>query len=93
MAAIRVVAEFDLAGFSEHVNRNLPGYQRPLFLRLLRDQMRVTATFKHQKVQYREEGYDLRKVEDPLFVLVDGAYTELTEALATRIEAGELTPS
>ena len=39
------------------VVEQLPGYQRPYFLRIQRD-MRITGTFKHQKVDYRSEGYD-----------------------------------
>jgi len=48
--------------------KELPGYARPLFLRFL-PSMEVTGTFKHQKVHLRNEGIDLTKVQDPIYVL------------------------
>jgi acyl-CoA synthetase (AMP-forming)/AMP-acid ligase II len=45
MAAIRADETFDLEGFADHVRDNLAKYQRPLFLRLLRGEMRATSTF------------------------------------------------
>ncbi|CAE7409069.1 Slc27a4 [Symbiodinium natans] len=48
--------------------KELPSYARPLFLRFL-PSMEVTGTFKHQKVQLRNEGIDLTKVQDPVYFL------------------------
>ncbi|CAE7270998.1 Slc27a4 [Symbiodinium necroappetens] len=48
--------------------KELPGYARPLFLRFL-PSMEITGTFKHQKVHLRNEGIDLTKVQDPIYVL------------------------
>ncbi|CAE7714080.1 Slc27a4 [Symbiodinium pilosum] len=48
--------------------KELPGYARPMFLRFL-PSMEVTSTFKHQKVQLRNDGIDLTKVQDPIYVL------------------------
>ena len=53
MVALRTSEGFDLERFATFAADKLPGYQRPHFVRLLRE-MRTTATFKHQKGDYRE---------------------------------------
>jgi acyl-CoA synthetase (AMP-forming)/AMP-acid ligase II len=90
MAAIGVDDGFDLAGFAEFVRAHLPGYQRPRFLRLLRGEMRVTGTFKHQKVDYREEGFDPNRIDDPLYRLDGDRFVPIDAAVFARIESGEL---
>lgn len=92
MAAIRTDEDFDLRVFADHVRDNLAKYQRPLFLRLLQQEMRMTSTFKRQKVEYREEGFDLRRVEDPLYVLMEGSYHAMDRDLFSKIEGGECVP-
>lgn len=44
----------------------LPNYAQPLFVRVVKDTTETT-TFKQQKFQLREEGYDLARVHDPLY--------------------------
>jgi len=87
MASLRVAEGFSLEAFNAFVLERLPVYQRPYFLRLLRDEMRVTGTFKHQKNDYRREGYDPGAVADPLYFLDGERYVpldaELFEALRT----------
>ncbi|MFW6094067.1 MAG: long-chain-acyl-CoA synthetase [Pseudomonadota bacterium] len=80
----------DLAAFSEFVNRELPSYARPVFLRIEAD-IPVTGTFKLVKSRLREEGYDLDRVEDPLYVMKPGSnvYEPLDRAFATVIARGE----
>lgn len=92
MAAVKTDADFDLDAFARHVNTELASYQRPLFLRRLEGRMNVTGTFKHQKVAYRDEGWDPARVDDPLHALVDGRYEPLDAALAERIRRGEVVP-
>ncbi len=89
MAAITVDDRFDLDAFAAFVRGKLPAYQRPRFLRLLRGDMRITGTFKHQKVDYRQEGFDPRKVEDSLFVLDGEGYAPVDEQRFAQIESGE----
>jgi len=48
--------------------KELPKYAQPLFLRFLPD-MDITGTFKHQKVQLREDGCDPNSVKDDMFWL------------------------
>jgi len=89
MAAVVVDVDFDVDAFAGFVMERLPKYQRPRFLRILAGEMRVTGTFKHQKVDYRREGYDPRKIDDPLYVLDGSAYVALDHELHSRIESGE----
>jgi acyl-CoA synthetase (AMP-forming)/AMP-acid ligase II len=91
MASLRVSESFDLAVFARHVHNALPRYARPLFLRLQKD-MRVTGTLKHQKTEYREEGYDPGRVTDPLFALLGPNYVPLTAELHAEIRSGKAVP-
>jgi len=90
MAAINVSDAVDLDRFAEFITTRLPGYQRPCFLRVLRDQMRVTGTFKHQKVDYREEGFDPNRIDDPLYLLEGDGFVPIDAAVFLRIENGQL---
>jgi acyl-CoA synthetase (AMP-forming)/AMP-acid ligase II len=89
MASLRVDSSFDLEAFGAYVAEKLPGYARPYFIRLLED-MQVTATLKHQKVDYRAEGFDPTVVRDPLYFLDGTRYAALDEALYRRLMAGEV---
>ncbi|MBT4162993.1 MAG: long-chain-acyl-CoA synthetase [Gammaproteobacteria bacterium] len=66
--------EIDLAGISSHIVRNLPGYARPVFIRLLED-LPTTSTHKLQKNDLRDQAFHLDHVNDHLFVLRPGEET------------------
>lgn len=76
-----------LTAFYKHATANLPSYAVPLFLRL-QQQMQITGTFKHQKVQLRNEGFDPSKVKDPLYYLEGGTYRKLDMAAYSKITQG-----
>jgi len=93
MAALTLeegVDALDLEGFSEYVNRELPSYARPIFLRI-EPEIDVTGTFKMVKGKLREEGYDLDRVSDPLYVMKPGneRYEPLDREFADSIARGE----
>jgi len=92
MAAIKTDARFDFETFTRRVSSELASYQRPIFVRILEGEMNITGTFKHQKVEYREQGWDLSRISDPLFVLVDGGYRALDPELAGQISRGDVVP-
>jgi fatty-acyl-CoA synthase len=83
--------DLDLVAFKSHLDRNLPAYARPIFVRLQKE-MEVTGTFKHRKVELVKEGYDPTSVADPLYFLdpVTSQYVRLTKELHDRINAGEI---
>jgi fatty-acyl-CoA synthase len=74
MAALvlRDPAGFDGRAFFAHTEKTLPSYAAPLFVRLPA-QADLTSTFKLRKIDLQREGYDPRRVRDPLFVRDEGA--------------------
>jgi hypothetical protein len=90
MACLRCGDGFSLEAFSAWALARLPVYQRPYFLRLLGGEMRVTGTFKHQKTDYRREGYDPARVRDPLYFLDGERYVPLDARLFEALRAGRV---
>jgi len=88
MASINCDDSFSVDSLAEFVVANLPVFQRPYFIRLQRD-MRITGTFKHQKVDYRREGFDPAKVDDPLFLLDGDKFVPLDRSVYEALESGE----
>jgi fatty-acyl-CoA synthase len=84
-------ARFDPARLREAVHAGLPGYARPLFLRLTRA-METTGTFKQKKAEAIREGFDPRTVADAL--MFDDprrqAYVPLSETVHAEIVSGAL---
>jgi fatty-acyl-CoA synthase len=91
MAALVTAGAIDLATFKEHLDRNLPAYARPIFLRL-QGEIEVTGTFKHRKVELVKDGFDPHAIKDPIHFLspVTNQYVALTSDLHDRILAGEV---
>jgi len=92
MAAITLktgIERLDLAGFSAYVETELPPYARPVFLRI-QPELEVTGTFKLMKGDLRRDGYELSKIDDPLFVMKPGqtVYEPLDEPFLAQIRAG-----
>lgn len=83
------VHALDLDSFSNYVNEHLPGYARPVFLRIQRE-LDTTGTFKLVKGELRKQGYDLDQVGDPLYVLKPRSdrYEPLDAAFAALLRAG-----
>ncbi|CAK9044387.1 unnamed protein product [Durusdinium trenchii] len=69
--------------------KELPSYARPKFLRILSD-MEITGTFKHQKVQLRDQGFDPSKVPDPVFMMDPKShrYVPMDSQLFTQLQQG-----
>jgi len=92
MAAITLndnTQDLDVEAFSQYLVKELPPYARPVFIRLQQD-IDVTGTFKMLKGDLRRQGYDLKHVVDPLYVLKPGAkiYEQLDAEFAARINDG-----
>ncbi|HEX7446704.1 MAG TPA: long-chain-acyl-CoA synthetase [Pirellulales bacterium] len=67
MAAIVCAGKLDLAALDRHLAQRLPGYARPLFLRLCR-QAQLTGTFKYAKADLVHQGFSPDRCADPLYV-------------------------
>jgi len=80
----------DLAGLASHLERHLPSYAVPRFLRLCSD-LESTPTHKIKRVRLRNEAFDPALVADPLFVLLPGepSYRPLTPDIHARVRDGE----
>ncbi|MGE5368829.1 MAG: AMP-binding enzyme, partial [Chloroflexota bacterium] len=89
MAALVADDAFDLDALRPYLKARLPAYARPLFLRLSHE-LEVTETFKHRKRELASEGFDPRRVADPLFFAAAGGsiYTALDLALYEEIIGG-----
>jgi fatty-acyl-CoA synthase len=81
----------DLAAFRTHLIDRLPDYARPVFLRV-RDDLEVTATFKHTKSALVREGYDPVATGNPIYFndREGQAFVRLDKALYERIQSGQL---
>lgn len=66
MASLVTGEGFDLAGLPAHLEKQLPAYARPLFLRLS-PEIEITGTFKHRKLELVKEGFDPKTISDPLY--------------------------
>jgi acyl-CoA synthetase (AMP-forming)/AMP-acid ligase II len=84
-------ARFDPARFKQHVDARLPGYARPLFVRVAQ-QLETTATFKLKKQELQEQGFDPAKVGDPIYVRdsKQDAYVALDAGLHAQLQSGAL---
>ena len=91
MAALVVDKAFELAGLRRALIERLPGYARPLFVRIV-SAIELTGTFKLRKQELALEGYDPARVRDALYVddPEAGAYVALDAKLHGRLLAGTL---
>lgn len=87
---VRPGLTFDGKKFFEHTLRDLPAYARPLFIRL-QEVMEMTSTFKQQKFQLVQSGFNPSTISDPLYVLdyQQQSYVPLTDSIYQSILAGE----
>lgn len=74
MAALRLTPGLELAcrELALHLDRELPAYAAPQFLRLLRE-VETTGTFKYKKNDLKTAAYNPQVVSDPLYVRLPGS--------------------
>lgn len=90
-AIVGTVDTINFATLLQQLSLSLPAYAIPLFIRLSSDAS-TTGTLKLKKVGLRNEGYDLDKVSDPLFLLhpQQKAYVPLTQQTHDELTSGSL---
>ena len=90
-AALLVDEHFDLARFRADIAQRLPGYARPVFLRLPHS-LDATGTFKSDRKALMQAGVDPSGIGDRLYVDDPRAqaYVPLDAALYAAITAGEV---
>jgi fatty-acyl-CoA synthase len=91
MATVVTDDELDLAAFRTHLISRLPGYARPVFLRV-RNEMAVSATFRTPKNDLVHQGYDPITTADVIYFDAPerGAFIRLDKALYDRIHSGQI---
>jgi fatty-acyl-CoA synthase len=89
MAAITPGDGFDLQGLRLYLQKELPSYARPLFVRI-EPAIETTGTFKYRKVDLVRDGFDPSKIEHALYFDDPNAqrYVPLTPALYAQIQNG-----
>jgi len=93
MVALTVSQEqtMDMQAFATYCRANLPSYSVPVFLRFLKEDINLTGTFKHQKVDYRNQGCDPAQISDELwwFNAATGAYEPYNQGVLDMIMTGQ----
>jgi fatty-acyl-CoA synthase len=91
MATIVSDDGLDLAALRTHLADRLPEYAHPVFLRV-RDDLEVTATFKHTKNALVRDGYDPVAIGDALYFndRERQAFVRLDKPLYDRIQFGQV---
>jgi citronellyl-CoA synthetase len=92
MAALRLAngAQLDREGLAAHLDRELPAYAAPLFVRLL-EEVETTGTFKYKKTDLKRQAYDPEAVRAPLFARLPGdlGFRPLDAGVYQAIQRGE----
>ena len=91
MASIVSETKPDLAALKALVDKELPHYARPVFLRLS-SESDTTSTFKFKKTNLVKAGFNPAKVSDPMYFCnpQSGAFEVLDQAAYEKIMSGEL---
>ncbi|MDB5457674.1 MAG: long-chain-acyl-CoA synthetase [Caulobacter sp.] len=88
MAALVVGPEFDLKILTEYVDREIPAYARPLFVRL-QPEIETTGTFKYRKIDLVEDGFDPTRFKNPLYFRDPAkGYVKVTKAVHAKLLDG-----
>ncbi|WP_428482652.1 long-chain-acyl-CoA synthetase [Pyruvatibacter mobilis] len=91
MVSMVVAEEPDWTRFKAHLDDNLPAYAQPVFVRL-QEEVEITGTFKHRKVELVKEGFDPEAISDPIFFFDprEKQFIRLTKDLYNDIQSGSL---
>jgi fatty-acyl-CoA synthase len=91
MAALVITPAFDVTALGDYLEKNLPPFARPIFLRF-QQEIEVTSTFKQRKIELQKQGFDPSLISDPLYVRVASSahYTRLTPELYRDICDGKV---
>ncbi|XP_063983457.1 long-chain fatty acid transport protein 4-like isoform X2 [Diachasmimorpha longicaudata] len=78
----------DFKALAEGLDRALPSYARPIFLRIVKE-LEMTSTFKLKKINLQKEGFDPNKIQDKVYFRSGNKeYVEVTPELYQEIISG-----
>ena len=91
MASIVAEGEPDLAALKAYLDRELPHYARPVFLRLSKES-ETTSTFKFKKTNLVKAGFDPDRISDPVYYAdpQTGAYERVDADVFKGINGGSI---
>ena len=91
MVAAVVDRQFDLDTLRDHLTRRLPAYAHPVAVRICAA-LDTTETFKQKKQELARDGFDPRRLTDPLFFREpkSGAYRPIDADAYARILDGSI---
>ena len=91
MAALVIEDSIDLEGLHTHIDQQLPGYARPIFVRI-QDHIDATGTFKQRKIDLVMDGFDPEKIDDPIYFADarKNAFVPLDVALFQELNTGRI---
>lgn len=83
--------DVDLKRLVKDMKSKLAPFAIPVFIRIV-DQIEATGTFKLPKVKLQEQGYNISKLSDPIYLvdLKNNDCNRLTEELYAKLMSGEL---
>ena len=83
-------SNFDFETLLLKLKMNLPQYAIPKFIRFLCE-LSTTSTFKIKKSNTKQEGFDIKKIEDPIYILLPGnkEYIPLSKTIYENIGKGK----
>ncbi|MFX1532296.1 MAG: long-chain-acyl-CoA synthetase [Promethearchaeota archaeon] len=81
------VQDFNLKELANILQKNLPPYGVPIFLRF-KSELTTTATFKLKKGKLKNESFDIEEINDPLYVILpdESEFTSLTKEIYENIQ-------
>ncbi|KAG8234395.1 hypothetical protein J437_LFUL014613 [Ladona fulva] len=90
-AIVDEAGNLDLEKLAEGMKKSLPGYARPLFLRVLAE-VPMTGTYKLKKRDLQQDGYDPSVIKDKLYMCNNssGKFVPLTPELYADIMSGKV---
>jgi len=76
------IEKFNFKGLANILEKNLAYYAIPIFLRF-KAEISTTHSFKFKKVELKKEGFDITKIDDPLYILLpnESIYLFLTKKI------------
>lgn len=82
-------SKINLKDFYQYLSAELPSYAVPLFIRIS-DAAETTSTFKHKKHTLKEEAYDINKMNEDVYALINKKYTRINSKILQEINSGKI---
>lgn len=79
----------DLKGLVAKLKKVLPNYAIPRFIRIL-SELPMTGTFKLQKKDLQQNGFDIKKVKDLIYFLNNDTFIKMTDEHYNNIITGKI---